>query len=59
MLILQVITPQAKFIFSHLRDSIFRDGCRLEHDSSGAEMEFTFKFILSRTWGSGQIKLSL
>lgn len=40
----------------HLRDSMFRDGGRLEHDSSGAQMEFTLKFNLSRTWTSPQIK---
>lgn len=44
-------------IFSHLRDSICRCALCLEHDSSGAEMEFTFRFCLSRTWRSGQIKL--
>lgn len=43
-------------IFSHLRDSICRCALCLEHDSSGAEMEFTFRFCLSRTWRSGQIK---
>lgn len=40
---------------SHLRDSMFRDGARLEHDSGGAEMELTFKFILSRTCGQGVV----
>lgn len=44
-------------IFSHLRDSIGRCALCLEHDSSGAQMEFTFRFCLSRIWSSGQIKL--
>lgn len=35
----------------HLRSSIFWEGCSLERECSGAEIEFTFKFILSRTWG--------
>lgn len=50
---------EVKLKLSHLRDSMFRDGVRLEQESSGAEMELIFKFNLSRTWRSEKIHQTL